>query len=135
MTTSSLSDGRLKPDVLHRAIVEKVLGKPLPEGAQIHHVDGNRHNNANSNLVVCPSTSYHWLLHKRQRAYDACGNPNWMMCRLCKKWDDPKNMHVYTPRNRNPTGYMQSTRAAHRKCDAADTMKRRLIKKLRKEES
>ena len=54
----------------HRIIAENVLGKKLPKGSQVHHVDGDKTNNANSNLVICPNAGYHSLLHKRARAYD-----------------------------------------------------------------
>jgi len=36
----------------HRQIVEEVIGKPLPKGSVIHHIDENRMNNANNNLVL-----------------------------------------------------------------------------------
>jgi len=61
---------------IHRIIVERVLGKPLPDGAQVHHVDGNKRNNAHSNLVVCHDAAYHRLLHYRLRVRRAGGNPN-----------------------------------------------------------
>ena len=49
----------------HILIAEKVLGKPLPPGAEIHHIDGNRSNNKNSNLVICENHRYHFLLHQK----------------------------------------------------------------------
>jgi CRISPR/Cas system-associated exonuclease Cas4 (RecB family) len=48
---------------LHVAVAEAALGKKLPKGAVVHHVDLNPLNNDASNLVVCPSQSYHLLLH------------------------------------------------------------------------
>lgn len=63
-------------DNLHKLIVEESLGYTLPKGSEIHHVDGDKHNNEKTNLVVCPSRSYHKLLHKRQRVIDAGYNPN-----------------------------------------------------------
>jgi hypothetical protein len=36
-------------------IAEKVLGKPLPEGAHVHHVNEIKDDNRNSNLVICQS--------------------------------------------------------------------------------
>lgn len=58
-------DGKKKME--HISVVEKALGKKLPKGAVVHHVDRNRRNNTNKNLVGCPSQAYHLLLHKRMR--------------------------------------------------------------------
>ena len=52
----------------HVLIAEEALGKKLPPGAKIHHVDSNGLNNEPTNLVICPSESYHKLLHSRTRA-------------------------------------------------------------------
>jgi len=82
----------------HILITEKVLGKPLPTKAKIHHVDGNRLNNNKDNLVICQDTAYHALLHRRKRAYGACGHVDWVKCWICKQYDDPKNMYIYQNR-------------------------------------
>src|SRR6185369_5011811 len=66
-----INDGNGSGKLVHQAIVEKVLGRSLPFGVEIHHVDGDGHNNANSNLVVCPDHAYHALLHLRTRALEA----------------------------------------------------------------
>ena len=58
------TSGKVRQHVL---IAERVLGKPLPAGAVVHHVDGNRLNNANSNLVICQDQSYHMHLHVRMK--------------------------------------------------------------------
>lgn len=76
----------------HIKIAERALGKPLPKGAIVHHVDGDRQNNEPTKLVVCPDQAYHLLLHARQRAMDACGNPGYRKCMNCGAWDDPKHM-------------------------------------------
>ena len=70
---------------VHRLIVEDLLGKQLPREVEIHHIDGNKSNNVNNNLVVCPSRSYHQLLHRRQEAFDAGYNPDtYHKCTDCK---------------------------------------------------
>jgi len=76
----------------HIHIVEKILGKPLPKNAEVHHVDGNRSNNNHPNLVVCPNRSYHMLIEKRTRAYNACGHPDWIKCQYCKTYDTVENL-------------------------------------------
>jgi hypothetical protein len=69
-----------------RIIVYNAIGKPLPPKAEIHHVDLNRSNNQNTNLVVCENRAYHHLLHVRKRVLDAGGNPSTdKICAHCKK--------------------------------------------------
>lgn len=70
----------------HLLVAERALGKSLPDGAQVHHVNGDRSDNRPANLVVCQDAAYHKLLHRRQRALKACGNANWHKCRYCKEW-------------------------------------------------
>lgn len=76
----------------HVLIAEASLGKELPPGVEVHHVNENRADNRPANLVVCPDRQYHMLLHARQRAQDACGNANWKKCCFCKQYDDPALM-------------------------------------------
>jgi hypothetical protein len=78
----------------HVLIAEKALGKQLPKGAEVHHVDGNGLNNNPWNLVVCPNRAYHFLLHQRQRAYEACGNADYIKCPLCKTYDKKENLEI-----------------------------------------
>lgn len=92
----------------HVEKAEKALGRKLPAGSEIHHVDENRSNNTNSNLVICPSAAYHSLLHVRTRAYKACGNANYRICWICRQWDSPSNMY----------GYPNGSDFVHRTCRA-----------------
>jgi hypothetical protein len=82
----------------HVAIVEAALGKRLPVGAVVHHVDGNKFNNANANLVACDSQAYHMLLHARTRVIKVGGDPDIQaVCSKCyelKRLDDfHRNAH------------------------------------------
>lgn len=89
----------------HIVIAEKVLGKPLPLEAVIHHVNGRKMPNINSNLVICENENYHRFLHKRTRAYQGCRQARWVKCTVCKQYDDPVNLYI----RHDGIGY-------HRKC-------------------
>lgn len=79
---------------VHKLVAEKVLGRAIPNGACVHHVNGDRADNRTGNLVICPSASYHMLIHQRSRAFDACGNANWRLCNYCFKYDAPENLYI-----------------------------------------
>lgn len=69
----------------HVAVAEAALGRALPKGAVVHHVDGNKANNHPGNLVICESQSYHLLLHARARVQAAGGDPNTQkICSRCR---------------------------------------------------
>ena len=70
----------------HVLVAEKALGHYLPLQAVVHHVNENKSENQNCNLVMCEDQSYHKLLHVRARAYKACGNPSARKCHICKTW-------------------------------------------------
>lgn len=70
------------------------MGKPLPVGAEVHHVNGNKAESRGGNLVICQDTAYHHLLERRTRAYRASGHTHYRRCTFCKKWDDPALMYV-----------------------------------------
>lgn len=93
--------------LLHVLIAERALGKELPKGAVVHHIDCNKLNNSKDNLLICPDQKYHFLIHKRQKAFDVCGNANWVKCKYCHKYDDTKNL-----------SFAKSGDVYHRKCAA-----------------
>lgn len=86
-------DGVKKFD--HVRIAEEVLGRPLPPGAVVHHMDGDRLNNTKSNLAILPSRAYHNMIHARMRSMDATGRPDMRKCTYCGKWDEAHNVKPY----------------------------------------
>lgn len=68
----------------HRLRAENAIGKPLPAGAIVHHVDGSQRDE--SDLVICQDQKYHLLLHMRMRTRAAGGDP-WTdkLCQGCRK--------------------------------------------------
>ncbi len=106
---------------LHVLIAEKAMGRAMPAGGHVHHINGNPSDNRNENLVVCPTSQYHHLLHLRERALIACGNANWHRCCVCKKYDAPENLVLYIVKTRNSRlwghrdCYRQKERSRNRK--------------------
>jgi len=74
----------------HIYIAEKVLGKELPEKAQVHHFGSP---SDNSQLVICEDQKYHFLLHIRAKALKECGDANKRKCKFCKKYDFIENLY------------------------------------------
>lgn len=49
--------------VVHRLVMEQHLGRPLLKSEVVHHIDGNKRNNAIDNLQLATSHSEHRRLH------------------------------------------------------------------------
>jgi len=71
----------------HILLAEKALGKELPPKSEIHHYSG-------SQIVICQDRKYHMLLHKRTRALVACGHVDWLKCKVCKTYDEIRNLTI-----------------------------------------
>ena len=48
----------------HRVVAERMLGRKLKKSEVVHHIDLNKQNNDEKNLVVLPSNSEHSHLHQ-----------------------------------------------------------------------
>lgn len=82
----------------------------------MHHWDEDRSNSRPENLAIFPDEAYHNLIHMRMEAYKVCGNPNFLRCYVCKKYDDPTSLvPVRKPGRRVTTFYHSDCRNAYRR--------------------
>lgn len=72
-------------------IVEKILGKKLPKGAVVHHVNENPLDNRHENLVVLQNQGMHNIVHGRTKALAATGNARAKPCRFCHQYETDVN--------------------------------------------
>ena len=99
----------------HIVVVEKAMGKPLPDGAVVHHFNERPADNRNENLVACQDQAYHILLHTRQRALAACGNADWRKCPYCKLYDSVENLRPHRRKKGPPFYYHLACGSAARR--------------------
>ena len=94
----------------HVLIAERALGRVIPDGVEIHHVNEDKGDNRGCNLVICENRRYHGLLHKRMEAYRATGNPNSLKCAHCGVWGLPPEIQTRVRYNFHPECKRQSRR-------------------------
>ena len=90
---------------IHRLIVEEVLGKSLPKGAVVHHIDGNYLNNAKNNLIVLQNSQEHKRLHTLQRLQNL--GVEFGRTHYCYKCKEIKSVECFTKGARYHTGLNQ----------------------------
>ena len=54
----------------HRIVMEEKLGRFLKQIERVHHIDGNKKNNAPENLMLFPNETEHKKFHHKQGDYD-----------------------------------------------------------------
>lgn len=111
---------------VHILLAEKALGRRLPPGVQVHHVNEDTMDARPENLVICPDAAYHKLLHRRTEALDACGNADWLKCCFCKQHDAPENVKTKVRRINGNNWSM----FYHPTCRTATRSKQRLEKQI-----
>ena len=67
-------------------IAERALGRAIPKGCDVHHVNEIPDDDRGGNLVICEDTNYHRLLHRRTLALREFGDSNAHKCKYCKQW-------------------------------------------------
>ena len=103
----------------HILVMEEALCRYILPTEVIHHIDNDKTNNHPSNLMLFTSNGEHIMYHTKLRAFDACGNYNWIKCHHCKNYDDPKNLHTYKNKKGVTVGY-------HNKCAAEYQRKQKI---------
>ena len=74
-------------------VAEGILGKPLPDKAVVHHVNGIKSDDAPTNILICENHAYHRLIHIRQKAFKECGDAKKRRCYICKKYDEIESLY------------------------------------------
>lgn len=115
----------------HILVAEAALGKYLPTGAVVHHVNEIRHDNRPANLVICQDNAYHRLIHRRLEAWRLSGHADWARCQCCHKHDAPENLIVVNRRGGNGRKVRHSPTAYHPECQRAARRKYSEVERAR----
>lgn len=102
-----ISIGNGRSAFFHRIRAEHALGKPLPNGAVVHHADGSK--DIDAPLVICQDHAYHMLLHRRMRVKVAGGNPN--TDRMCSRHQSPQPIEAFGCFKYGPDGLSEYCRS------------------------
>jgi hypothetical protein len=74
--------GRVKEHIL---VMEGAVGGPLPDGAEVHHLDGNKTNNVIENLYLCRDRHHHMVLEAALKRLRRSGDVTVKRCHLCTR--------------------------------------------------
>lgn len=80
----------------HVLVASKALGKALPPTAVVHHLNEDKTDSSNRNLVLCEDNRYHLMLHQRRRSFLACGHAEWRICIRCGTYAPTADLRVHS---------------------------------------
>lgn len=94
--------------LLHRLIAENMIGRRLNNNEVVHHMDGNKKNNAESNLQVMQKNE-HMSLHgherrKADKTHGTLSSYRYCKCVLCKKAKSAWQKSYMEKRHKLPEG-------------------------------
>ncbi len=77
-----------KDKYVHRLLAEVYAKRKLKRSEIVHHVNHNKLDNSENNLLICKNQKEHMLIHAQDAIRNAGGDPNTHalcgMCRQCK---------------------------------------------------
>ena len=111
----------------HVLIAEQTLGKSLPKGVEVHHVNGNGLDPGHENLVICEDKLYHRFLHARAAGLSNVGSVDGRRCYICGNWGviGDGSLSTYIQK-KSPNGIGMSY---HKSCMAKRSASNRFIRK------
>jgi hypothetical protein len=84
----------------HRLVAEEILDRPLKEGEEVHHLDGNKTNNSPDNILVLSGPMHaklHTWLNKNtiipKESYLERMNKGCIRCHVCEKPINPNEKY------------------------------------------
>lgn len=91
----------------HRVVMEQHLGKPIPDGCEVHHLDRDKSNNLIENLIVLSSedhTKLHqWMDGRVSKVCAHCGKIFYPTSSQVEKYCSLKCSHAATRRCERPS--------------------------------
>ncbi len=73
----------------HRVVAEKMIGRPLKKDECVHHIDGDKQNNSETNLIVTNNYQHHKLIHAslQEVAYELYKRGNIIFNKTTNKYE------------------------------------------------
>ncbi len=100
----------------HIIIAEEILGRPLLDKEEPHHINETKDDNRKENILVCKNHKEHMMLHVQLRALKFNNNLASRKCCICKKWDSFDNLSICKRKSGGTHSYF------HAKCNSIKSL-------------